>query len=114
MTTENPTFRILRENVTEDGEHVDLGATDKRGRTIGAMIFRGEYDAVEAPAGARSYYNSTTGAGHMFTFRPWATRNGKTYGAWQYGRSFESAAERDAAIEAYLKDARKRAAKAGA
>jgi hypothetical protein len=85
-----------------------FGAVDERGRVIGAEVWTGEVDYVPfVPTPVETGYN--TPAGHYFAFRPSATRNGKPYGAAQYVRIFSTQAERDAAVAAYLKSARKRA-----
>lgn len=96
---------------------VSFGIKDERGREIGADIDTGvttfrlvtqeEWDSQ--PSWGGGYY--TVPAGDQYWYCPQATRNGKKYGALQRQQFFPTAAERDAAVEKYLANAKKRAAK---
>lgn len=91
-------------------EHISFGLKDSKGREIGALITRAIATFSENEPGKTWGY--TKPAGTYLTFCPHATRNGKTYGACQHERYFDTEAEREDAISAYLANARKRAAKA--
>lgn len=87
--------------------HVSFGVEDSKGRAVGADVYIGEVSFSLAPDSDISYYTHAPGA--YCYFRPEATRGGKAFGASQPERIFDTPEERDAAIDAYLKDARKRA-----
>ena len=101
-------IKTERATHSETNEHIDLGANDKYGRPIGALIIR--YIAVhtEASADARQWYQ--TAPGEYFALEYKATRNGKQYGGGYVSpRMFDTEAKREAAVETYLAGARRRA-----
>lgn len=92
--------------------HHDFGCTDERGRAMGADITTGthEFAVIEGePQQWTAWF--TIAPGTHFYFRPHATRNGRGFGALQSARYFSTKQERETAIQKYLADAKKRAAK---
>jgi hypothetical protein len=89
-----------------------FGVVDCKGRVIGAHAWTFELDFVEISQDAPSYY--TMEPGHYFVFCPQAIRDRVSFGAIQRDRYFKTEAERDAAVNKYLIDARKRAVKLAA
>lgn len=106
MSNETRTARIT---TNETKSFCDFPSRDAKGRTIGAHVMRFEADHVVADEPRRNQYKIL--AGHYFGFRPQATRNGMSFGAGQPTQLFNTVEEREAAIEAYLKGAMKRASK---
>lgn len=96
---------------TDMGHEVhDFGVKDARGRAIGAKVYYREIELVEfTPEEFQVYYALPAGYYYVATMR--ATRNGVDYGASQPRQYFATEAERDAAVQAYLANAKKRAAK---
>lgn len=93
-----------RDQVDTKGEFVSYGVTDRLGRVIGTA-----YRAITVtytPTDATSGYTREPGV--MYGYQTQATRNGKSHQASHY-KEFKTEAERDAALEKSLKDARKRA-----
>jgi len=96
---------------------VDFGITDRKGRAIGAQIatWEAEYVPVAADQADKDYgpegWYINRQPGRYYGFRPWATRNGKHYGAMQPSYLYATTEEREAAIAKYLDSARKRNAK---
>lgn len=109
-------------------EDHDLDAGDRLGRRIGARVCRFTstlnvwHDSATgepAPRGADWHTPRPAGGfeprpGTVWCYEPHALRNGKVYGASQPTSMFDSEADREAAVARYLRDARKRAAKAQA
>lgn len=87
----------------------DFGVQDRFGRKIGAAAVTYETTYVELEDQTNGGY--TQPAGHYFTFRPCATRNGIGYGASQGRHNFKTIEERQAAIDKYFAGAQKRAIK---
>jgi hypothetical protein len=84
---------------------------DSRGRVIGAMarLFTATYSP--APEGQSWGYRREAGS-TWYAYQPGATRDGQHYGASHYPKYFPTAAERDAAVERYFRQAASRARKA--
>ena len=109
MTTDTViTRRVLTETRTTTTH--DFAAKDKYGRAVGCVVETCTIDYVEEPR-TSPYQHSLNTPGRVFAFRPQATRNGERYGPSQSHEEFATAAERDAAVEKYLKGAAKRATK---
>lgn len=88
----------------------EYDAFDAKGRRIGASARLGEA-VVERAEGTVYHFEgdeSLIGT-RYYTFRPWALRDGRTFGAVQHERHFATKAERQAAINQYFTDAQKRA-----
>lgn len=92
---------------------VDYEVKDRLGRRIGAEIRFLPCEVVALPDDAPSYWRGPA-VGQYFAASFNATRDGVRYGASQRQKLFATAAERDAARDKYLADARKRAAKTAA
>lgn len=103
---------IINDETYMGSEAHDFNVCDSRGRLIGAVIYYREIELVEAAPETRSWYNHP--AGYWYTATMQATRDGKPYGASQTRRWFATEAEREAAVNKYLADARKRVEKAAA
>lgn len=115
------TFETVRRDYSKDeyGEKIErtFDAVDTKGRVFGASVrpFSCEYkpetcELWDTESNRRSVEetNRTRKAGHRyFGFRPHATRGGKSYGASQGERIFETAEQRDAAIAKYFATAEK-------
>lgn len=82
---------------------------DAKGRRIGVHVKTYEVDFVEASEG--QYSSCNLPVGHYFALNCHATRDGASYGAYQKTQFFTSEAERSEALEKYLANAKKRAAK---
>lgn len=97
-------------------EHVPFGLRDARGREIGAKITRYSCEVVhEEPQllwSTREDGTPSREAGAWLCWYPQATRDGSSFGALQNRRYFRTEEEREADIQRYLADAKKRAAKA--
>jgi len=91
-----------------------FGVADSKGREIGghAQTFEVDFSIIPEAEFTGSYY--TQEPGHYFGFRPSATRNGRCFGALQRVQLFLTAGARDAAVEKYFRNARKRAEKTAA
>jgi hypothetical protein len=88
-----------------------FGIKDAKGREIGANVYTrmATYVALtDAEAEARGVWY-TVAPGTYFQFMGPATRDGKTYGAAQRYRNYETEDARARAIWVYLQGARKRA-----
>lgn len=93
---------------------IGFGILDGRGREIGATVKTYRSDVVEiSPIGAdgERNYSSARPVGVYFCFFACGNRNGAEYGGGSARGYFLTATERDAAVEKYLADARKRAPK---
>jgi len=89
-----------------------FGVADYKGREIGGMVDTFEFDFTPMSAAEEATEASWDQApGHYFGFRPHATRNGQRFGALQRKQLFLTAGARDAAVEKYFRNARKRAEK---
>lgn len=88
-------------------QHVSFGVEDSKGRAVGADVYTGEACFSLAPDDAIFYFTHAPGC--FYYFRAQATRGGSSFGAVQRELFFDTPEERDAAVAAYLKDARKRA-----
>ena len=111
LTPESTMFKsLLTSKTAAVRRDVAFGVLDKRGRQIGAVIYTIEetFTATDSARGAVWCVEPGT----WFAWWPQATRDGVKYGALQGRRRFRTAEERDADIERYLADARKRASKA--
>jgi len=105
-------IKTSRTTTASETVHIDFGAVDSRGRSIGAKITTFGEEFAVIPADAPAYDFWLIEPGPWFTWYPQATRNGVKYGALQPARRFRTAEERDADIERYIAAARKRVAKA--
>lgn len=85
----------------------DFGVADSKGRKIGGLVKLETIVRVEAEDGTGDQPAGTT-----YAYRPSATRDGRAFGAYNYGKTFATEAERDHGVVAYFKAARKRAQKA--
>ncbi len=88
---------------------VSFGVKDSRGREIGAQIRTWETDFESASPEVKMWY--AIKPGHYFSLNVHAVRGGISYGASQPTHYFTTVSERNAAIEKYLAQARKRAGK---
>lgn len=101
--------RVITENT--------LGMFDAKGREIGYTVetYYVEWTAHECRYGAftqeQAQAEATERNNRRFAVRIQATRDNRRYGAYQAPRYFACPALRDAAIIAYVADAKKRAAK---
>lgn len=108
-TPEETDTRVITENT--------LGFHDRFGREIGYTVetYFVEWVAHEHRYGAFTMEEAQAEAAERnarrFALRIQATRDNKRYGAYQSPRYFPNSALRDAAIIAYVADAKKRAAK---
>lgn len=92
-------------------EKVSFGLVDARGRDVGAVIERVPATVSAYVAGEQAcFYNSELPDGECFGVRCEAARGGISYGATQHMKHFASEAEREAYVQKYLDDARRRAA----
>lgn len=89
------------------------GVHDAKGRQIGGLVHLGTLTLTEAtPENTPPLRHVFDGEPGVSLFmRPHATRDGAPYGAIQRHQFFNTEPERAAAIAAYFRDARKRAAK---
>jgi hypothetical protein len=92
-------------------EVIDFNRKDKKGRAIGARIYRGVATFVDFVEGDGRLFAFCTNrpAGDYLWYSQQATRNGNIFGPAQPYHYFDTEAEREAAIQKYLKGARKRA-----
>ena len=112
---ETKTLRSQNQNTAVLSER--FGIADSKDREIGAKATVLEADFVAATAeelvkiaaGRLSFY--VENPGHYFGFRPHATRNGQDFGASHHDQLFLTARARDAAVEKYFTNARRRAIK---
>jgi len=95
-------------------EQHEFGIVDKRGRSIGAVIYRFSVEVTETDDrdnyDVRWYRQNQFGTQYVFYFR--ATRNGIHFGGGKPDQWFATEAEREDAIRKYLQNAKARAAKA--
>jgi hypothetical protein len=94
-----------------DRKHVAFGIKDGKGREIGARFTTYRMDWTPRAGGSGLAQPEQLGTG-WFVLDYHATRDGKDFGSSNPRGYFTSASGRDAAIEKYLADARKRAARA--
>lgn len=92
-------------------QHVAFGITDGKGREIGARFTTYRIDWLPRAESCTLAQPDQLGTG-WFVLDFHATRDGKDFGSSNPRGYFTSATARDAAIEKYLTDAKKRAAKA--
>ena len=103
------TKTTLKSTFNENTNHFDFGSVDSKGRKIGANINIVTVEYVPLVEGEiHHWYSCNRAAGVYFTFRPQLTKNGVAFGASQDRRYFNTDAERQEAIEAYLASAKKR------
>jgi hypothetical protein len=79
----------------------DFGVVDAKGRKIGSSVRLETIVRVEAADGTNSLPAGTT-----YAYRPSATRDGNVYGAYNYGKTYATEAERDQGVVTYFKAAR--------
>lgn len=91
-----------------------FGIKDAKGREIGGrwIVIRREYYVPEV--GEQVYCGYVAEPCVQWIGRPQALRDGKDYGAWQYGKVFADEAAARAAAAPYFAAARKRAVKIAA
>jgi hypothetical protein len=99
-----------RDDLKSEIEHLDLNATDDRGRAIGVRIIR--TTEVYGPAPADQGWGSTMELGTWYGVRLHTTRNGKPWAASPAGHVFRALEEREAKLAELLAGHRKRAEKA--
>ena len=85
----------------------DFAAKDSKGRSVGAMVITGMLIYTDRTDGYQGGY--TVPAGTYFGLYTKSTRNGQSYGPLQHWQRFDTAAQRDAALQRYLVQARKKA-----
>ncbi len=100
--------RIAKETKSQQ-RVVSFGVKDSKGREIGAQIRTWETDFESTSPEAKVWY--AIKPGHYFSLYAQATRGGKAFGASQSTHYFTIVSARNAAIEKYLAQARKRAGK---
>lgn len=110
--------KIFKRNQIDQAGHaiqptIDFGVADAKGRKIGGYVvhYEGFRKIVEWELWEGSPEVEVLREGHVYGFRPQATRNGEPYGASQNTRWFTSKAERDAAVAKYFNSARNAARK---
>lgn len=103
------TRRDYDADVDEGRIYRAFGVRDHKGREIGGSVNRFRATFYQAPEEA-TYWHFTP-VGHYYGFRCHATRDRRSYGSTQPEQLFTTAAERDAAVETYFRNAAKRAAK---
>lgn len=105
--------RPVGDRINSHKRHVDFGLVDLRGRRMGTNIYTYEetYEEISEDEELLTYFHLAPG--HYYFFDQNVTRNGEPYGGSSRRRAFKSPEEREVAIERYLADARKRAAKVG-
>jgi hypothetical protein len=105
-------MRTQRNDITSTVEHLDLNATDDRGRAIGVRIIRTTEVYGPAPANAPCW--SELEPGTWYGVRLHTTRNGQPWAASQQGYLLHTPEEREAKLAALLAGHQKRAEKARA
>jgi len=106
-------YKAIETNVTE--ALIDFGVSDSNGNLVGAIIIRFEEtrtrtkDRNVVPEDV--YYTTSDNLGFFYSYQCKATRNGKESGTCRFGNSFRTKAERELAVEKYLKAAKNRAIK---
>ena len=106
-------YKAIETNVTE--ALIDFGVSDSNGNLVGAIIIRFEEtrtrtkDRNVVPEDV--YYTTSENLGFFYSYQCKATRNGKECGTCRFGNSFRTKAERELAVEKYLKAAKNRAIK---
>lgn len=93
----------------ELGSTHDFGVTDKKGRTLGTCVISYVTTWAQCESTGRSLLCKPEQLGTWFAFRPQAQRNGMSFGGAGIESRYATEAERTAAIEKYLKGARRRA-----
>lgn len=95
----------------EKTEQVDFDLRDERLRRLGARVSYTVKTFEPAPdgSGGPSFYDVEPGS--YFCAHLQATRDEADFGAFQKDRIFATAEEREAAVEKYLAEAKKRASK---
>jgi hypothetical protein len=94
-------FRCNQENATDTTKgHADFSIWDEKGRRVGVVTSRYEFDAVPVTEDDCAWYclPDHIKAGRVWAGRVWASRDGIGYGATQPYRYFGSAEARDAWI----------------
>jgi hypothetical protein len=90
----------------------NFGVFDTKGREIGTRIETSWVDVVPHDGTEPRWQGSLRlPVGRHYAFEPHSTRDGKLFGALQRPQFFASENERDAAVNAYIERARKRALK---
>lgn len=115
MTTplsNNPAANVMCDRKRADTK-IDARETahkDRKGRVIGGLVQTATVTHVPVEEGQTWGYRRVAGS-VVYTYTPSATRDGQRYGASQAMCDFDTAAERDAAVEKYFAGVAKRAAK---
>ena len=108
-------YKAIETNVTE--ALIDFGVSDSNGNLVGAIIIRFEETRTRTRTKDRNvvpedvYYTTSDNLGFFYSYQCKATRNGKECGTCRFGNSFRTKAERELAVEKYLKAAKNRAIK---
>ena len=106
-------LRFEKINKPTQERYINFLLSDKKGRTIGARVYRSEMNAVQLPEDAKVWNcgKDVKSPGHYFTACVRSTRFGKNFGASQPFRYFKTEAGREAYIQSRLNDMKYRAAK---
>ena len=88
-------------------EKHSFGYADKAGRALGCIVSYTLATFEQIPDSARLFYNVKPG--RYFAWNGQVTRNGAEFGAIQPTHYCETEAERDAAVQKYIANAKKRA-----
>jgi hypothetical protein len=104
----------IRRLDARQAEHHGFGLVDKRGRQIGAVIYRFSVEVTETDDRdsyeVRHVWQNQIGTQYVVSFH--ATRDGVSFGGGKSDKWFATEAEREDAIRKYLQNAKARAAKA--
>ena len=107
--------KAIKTNATE--ALIDFGVSDSKGNLVGAKIVRFEETRTRTKDKniiARDvFYTTSDDLGFFYSYQCKATRNGKECGTCRFGNHFRTKAERELAVEKYLKAAKNRAIKKG-
>ena len=109
-------YKAIKTNSSE--ALIDFGIYDSKANLIGAKIIRFEETRTRTKDKniiARDVFHTTSdNLGFFYSYQCKATHNGKERGTCRFGDSFRTKAEREIAVEKYLKAAKNRAIKKGA
>jgi hypothetical protein len=99
---------------SRQAEQHEFGIVDKRGRSIGAVIYRFSVEVIKTDDRSgydvRLYRENQFGTQYVFCFH--ATRDGIHFGGGKPDQWFATEAEREDGIRKYLQNAKARAVKA--
>jgi len=108
-------YKFIETNVTE--ALIDFGVSDSKGNLVGAKIVRFEETRTRTKdkniIARDAFYATSDDLGFFYSYQCKLTRNGKECGTCRFGNSFRTKAERELAVEKYLKVAKNRAIKKG-